>query len=57
MSLSPEQVTGVAVALLAGSEMLALMPQIRANGWVQLVVAVIRALAQQDRSFKRDGRR
>lgn len=57
MSLSPEQVTGVAVALLAGSEMLALMPQVRANGWVQLVVAVIRALAQQDRSLKRDGRR
>lgn len=57
MSLSPEQVTGVAVALLAGSEMLALMPQVRANGWVPLVVAVIRALAQQDRSFKRDGRR
>lgn len=57
MSLSTEQVTGVAVALLAGSEMLALMPQVRANGWVQLVVAVIRALAQQDRSFKRDGRR
>lgn len=57
MTLSPEQVTGVAVALLAGSEMLALVPQIRANGWVQLVVAVIRALAQQDRSFKRDGRR
>lgn len=57
MQLSPAEVTGVAVALLAGSEVLSLVPGIRANGWVQLVLAVLQALAEQDPQQKRHQRR
>lgn len=53
MQLSPAEVTGVAVALLAGSEILSLVPGVKANGWVQLVLAVLQALAEQDPQQKR----
>jgi len=45
MALTPESITAIAVALLAGSEILSLVPGIRANGWVQLVLAVLRGIA------------
>lgn len=37
------QVVAVAVTLLAGSEILAMLP-IRSNSWFQLVVAVLRGI-------------
>lgn len=43
--MTPEQITGIAVALLAGSEILSLVPSVRANGWVQLFVAVLKGIA------------
>lgn len=45
MQLSPDDVTTAAVALLAGSELLSLMPKVKANGWVQLILAVLRGIA------------
>jgi hypothetical protein len=57
MQLSPAEVTGVAVALLAGSEILSLVPGVKANGWVQLILAVLEALAAQDQQQKRQQRR
>lgn len=47
--MTPEQITAVAVALLAGSEVLSLMPSVRSNGWVQLVLAVLRGIASTKR--------
>lgn len=44
--MTPEEITGIAIALLAGSEMLSLVPGIRANGWVQLALAVLEGIAQ-----------
>jgi hypothetical protein len=49
MSITPEQIAGIAISLLAGSEMLALLPFVRANGWVQLILGVLKGLA----SYKR----
>lgn len=43
--MTPEQITVLAVALLAGSEVLSLVPSVRANGWVQLFLAVLRGVA------------
>lgn len=43
--MSQEQVIAIAVGLLAGSEVLSMMPGIKANGWFQLVLAVLRAIA------------
>lgn len=42
---TPDQATAVAIALLAGSELLSLTPRIRANGWVQLGLAALRGIA------------
>jgi len=42
------------VALLAGSEVLSLMPGVRANGWVQLVLGILRGIAD---SQQKPGRR
>lgn len=47
--MTPEQITGIAVALLAGSEVLSLMPGIRANGWVQLALGILRGIAGTQR--------
>lgn len=40
---------GFLVLLLAGSEALPFMRTIKANGWMQLVIAVLRAIAAQKR--------
>jgi hypothetical protein len=52
--MSPEQITALAVALLAGSEVLSLMPGVRANGWVQLVLGILEGIAD---SQQKSGRR
>lgn len=46
---TPEDVTKVAVALLAGSELLAIMPRVRANSWIQLVLGMLRGIASTRR--------
>lgn len=46
---TPEDITSIAVALLAGSELLAIMPGIRANSWVQLFLAILRGIASTKR--------
>jgi hypothetical protein len=43
--MSQEQIVAVAIGLLAGSEVLSLLPGVRANGWIQLAFTVIRAVA------------
>ena len=43
--MSQEQVVTVAIGLLAGSEVLSLLPGVRANGWLQLIFTVLRAVA------------
>ena len=45
MQLSPDTVTGIAVSLLAGSELLSLTPGVKANGWVQLGLGILRGIA------------
>jgi hypothetical protein len=47
--MTQDQVVAIAVALLAGSEVLSMLPGIRANGWIQLAVTVLRAVASQKR--------
>ena len=51
--MTPEQITAIAIALLAGSEVLALVPGIRANSWVQLVLAALKGIASAQQSAKR----
>jgi hypothetical protein len=43
--MTPEEITGIAIALLAGSELLSLAPGIKANGWVQLALGVLQGIA------------
>lgn len=43
--MTPEEITGLAIALLAGSEILSLVPGVRANGWVQLLLAALKGIA------------
>ena len=47
------QVVVVAVALLAGSELLALFPNVKANSWVQLILGVLRGIASTKTPPKR----
>jgi len=57
--MTPEEVAGLAIALLAGSELLSYIPGIKANGWVQLVLAALRgvaAAAQAEQNYKRKRR-
>ncbi len=49
MAPTPEDITSVAVALLAGSELLAIMPGIRANSWTQLILGALRGIASRKR--------
>lgn len=49
MSITPEQIAGIAISLLAGSEMLSLIPGIRANGWVQLILGILKGIASTRR--------
>jgi hypothetical protein len=55
--MTPEEITGIAVALLAGSELLSLVPGIRANGWVQLVLAILKGIAANSASQPKGRRR
>ena len=49
MSITPEQIAGIAISLLAGSEMLALLPGIRANSWIQLILGILKGAASNKR--------
>jgi hypothetical protein len=49
MSFTPEQIAGIAISLLAGSEMLALLPGIRANSWIQLILGILKGIASTKR--------
>ena len=49
MAFTPESITAVAVALLAGSEILSLVPGIKANGWIQLLLGILRGIASTKR--------
>jgi hypothetical protein len=49
MAPTPEDITSIAVALLAGSELLAIVPGIRANGWIQLILGALRGIASRKR--------
>lgn len=53
--MTPEQLTALAVALLAGSELLSYVPGVKANGWVQLLLGALRGIAaqQQQKARKR----
>jgi len=57
--MTPEEAAGIAIALLAGSELLSYIPGIKANGWVQLILAALRgvaAAAQAEQNNKRKRR-
>lgn len=45
MDINPDQIVALAVSLLVGSEMLSLMPGVKSNGWVQLILAALRGIA------------
>lgn len=47
--MTPEEITGIAIALLAGSELLSLVPGLKANGWVQLVLGALQGIANTKR--------
>lgn len=47
--MTPEEITGIAIALLAGSEVLSLMPGIKSNGWVQLILGILQGIASTKR--------
>lgn len=49
MAPTPETIANVAVTLLAGSELLTLVPGIRANSWTQLILGAIRGIASSQR--------
>jgi DNA mismatch repair protein MutH len=54
--MTPEELAGLAIALLAGSELLSYIPGVKANGWVQLILAALRgiaAAAQAEQNTKR----
>lgn len=55
--MTPEELTGIAIALLAGSEMLSLVPGIKANGWVQLALAVLQGIADASNTQRKNRRR
>jgi hypothetical protein len=56
--MTPEEVAGLAVALLAGSELLSYLPGVKANGWVQLVLAALKGIAEApEAKNKRWGKR
>jgi hypothetical protein len=45
MTITPEGVSTVAIILLAGSETLSLLPIVKSNGWIQLILAALRGIA------------
>ena len=50
---STEQVVALAVALLAGSELLALFPNVKANSWIQLLLGALRGIVSTKTPPKR----
>ena len=56
-----EDISAIAVTLLAGSELLSLTPGIKANGWVQLILGALQGMAEagqhNPRQRQRRGRR
>jgi hypothetical protein len=47
MTITPEGVSTVAIIiLLAGSETLSLLPIVKSNGWIQLILAALRGIAK-----------
>ena len=53
MDGSTEQIVAVAVALLAGSELLALFPNVKANSWIQLALGILRGIVSTKTPPKR----
>lgn len=51
-----EDISAIAVTLLAGSELLSLAPGIKANGWIQLLLGAIKGIAEAGQQNKRRGR-
>lgn len=51
--MTPEEITGIAIALLAGSELLSLAPGIKANGWAQLIIGALQGIANSQSNKKR----
>jgi hypothetical protein len=45
-TITPEDVSAIAVTLLAGSEILSLLPNVKSNGWIQLILAALRGIAK-----------
>ena len=43
--IKPDDATAIAVTLLAGSEALSLIPQVKSNGWIQLLLSALRGIA------------
>ena len=46
---SPDDIAAVALTLLAGSEILSFLPGVKANGWVQLILGILRGIASTKR--------
>jgi len=49
MAPTPEDITSIAIALLAGSELLAIVPGVRANSWTQLILGALRGITSRKR--------
>ena len=56
MAFKPDDIAAVAVILLAGSETLSLIPGIKANGWIQLLLSALQGIAS-DRAKRKGGGR
>ena len=55
--MTPDEIAGLAIALLAGSELLSCLPGVRANGWVQLVLAALKGIAAAAEAAQGDNKR
>lgn len=51
--MTADEVAALAIALLAGSELLSYLPGVKANGWVQLVLAALQGIAEASASKKK----
>lgn len=55
--MTPEELAGLAVALLAGSELLSYLPGVKANGWVQLILSALRGIAAAAQEAEKNKKR
>lgn len=55
--MTPEELAGLAVALLAGSELLSYIPGVKANGWIQLILAALRGVAAAAQEAEKNKKR